>query len=236
MILNELQSWEMRKRNLNALKNIGFYRYDAELRDLIQQAEDVLAQIDPSPMDYLKTSHEMQWDVFRSLDASINARIKADAALNKILIVYHSIYKAAKYSDGRELGCKEEYARELSNALYSKKFRSDSRRSKNLKADELKDYPTVIFCCDSYFGAKRVVRVIARYAEQLRDKKVVLFTCGSANANFFNKTRPSDKILSPEIKERLKIFHVRSGVFNNSDTKIFDPVIDHCSQDCRIAP
>jgi len=178
-----------------------------------------------------------QWSQFRSLSDLIDSRIKINAALNKILIVYFAKCRNKEY-EGREIGCKEEYARELSNALFWKKFSAETLGSENLSTDKLKEYSTIIFCSCSDIGTNKVTSLIVKYFEQLKDKKVVLFTCRLTNVSIvnklFNKNKPLDNIITPEIRKELNVFHVKYGVFDLSDEKIFEPIIEYCSQNIRI--
>ena len=236
MIASEQRSWESSKYDVKELKSTGFYKNDVELQKLVQQKEEVLGQIVPSPFDYSGKNNKMLWGQIRSLNSSIDFRINADATFNKILIVYYSKHRNEEY-DGREIGCKEEYARELSNALFWKKFKSETLGSENLNADKLKDYSTIIFCSNSDVGTNKVASLIVKYSNQLKGKKVVLFTCKSMSVNFFSKifnNKSLDSIILPEIREKLKIFDVKSGVFDNSDKKIFEPIVDYCSQNICI--
>ena len=226
MLLSEQQSWKSCQSELKALKNTVFYKNDVELQELIQQAEGVLANIEPNAIDFSGKGHVLQWDLLRSLKRSIDERLKMNATRNKILIVYYSIYRVKEYN-GREIGCRKEYARELANELFWKKFSAETCGNKNLTVNKIKECSTIIFCSSSYFGTYRAASCIAKYYEQLKDKKLVVFTCGLANTGIINKA--FDSIISPNIRGKLKIFHTEDGEFIHSNKKILEPIVDYCS-------
>jgi len=70
-----------------------------------------------------------------------------------------------------------------------------------------------------YAGTNNAASLIVKHFEQMKDKKVLLFTCGLADVNIelniigINKTL--DKIITPEIRKKIKIFHIRGGIDYN---------------------
>jgi len=224
MLASEQLSWGLSKNDLEVLENTGFYKNDVELQKLVQQAEEVLMKIIPSPIAFgpmqMSETNVKLWEQFHPLRKRIDDRVKENAKQNKILIVYYSKF------NGKEIGVRKKYARKLCNALFRKKFSTEHFGSENLNADELKEYSTIIFCSSSYFGTNKIASLIVEHFEKLKNKKVVLFTCGLAKF--------TDRMISLEIREKLKIFHVKGGFFVRFNEKIFEPIIDCCSQNYRI--
>ncbi|MCL2041628.1 MAG: flavodoxin domain-containing protein [Bacteroidales bacterium] len=119
---------------------------------------------------------------------------------HKVLIIYHSKY-----------GHTKKYAQWLAEALSA-----DICESGNLKNDMLKDYATIVFGGSLYAGKNKAAALIVKHFEQLKNKKVVLFTCGVADvnseANIVNINKSLDTIITPDIRDKIKIFHLRGGI------------------------
>ena len=118
----------------------------------------------------------------------------------KTLVIYHSKY-----------GHTKQYAQWLAEEL-----NADIYESKNLKNSMLDDYSAIVFGSSLYAGSNKAASLIVKHFEQIKDKKVVLFTCGLAyvtnETNIININKALDKIITPEIREKIKIFHVQGGV------------------------
>ena len=119
---------------------------------------------------------------------------------NKIVVIYSSKY-----------GYTKRYAQWLTEELHA-----DSCESKNLPIDKLKDYFTIIFGSSLYDGRNKGSVELVKYFEQIKDKKVVLFTVGmfdpNKEENSININKELDKVITPEIREKIKIFHLRGGI------------------------
>jgi menaquinone-dependent protoporphyrinogen IX oxidase len=80
----------------------------------------------------------------------------------------------------------------------------------------LQNYSTIIFGSSLYAGKNKVANLIIKCFEQLKDKKIVLFTVGILNpdseTNLAETNKELDKVLTPEIREKVKIFHFRGGI------------------------
>ena len=120
--------------------------------------------------------------------------------MNKVLIIYSSRY-----------GHTEKYARWLAEELAA-----DICESNNLRADQLKDYLTIIFGSSLYAGRSKGATVLAQCFEQIKNKNVILFTVGmldtNSEENIIGINRELNKVISPEIREKVKVFHVRGGI------------------------
>jgi len=120
--------------------------------------------------------------------------------MDQILVVYNSKY-----------GHTQKYAQWLAEEL-----NVDMCESKNLHGNLLNDYSTILFGSGLYAGQNKAALLIVKYFEQIQDKKVVLFTCGLADVtnetNIININKALDTVLTPEIRNRIKIFHVRGGI------------------------
>ena len=120
--------------------------------------------------------------------------------MDKILVVYNSKY-----------GHTKKYTQWLAERL-----NADVCESKNLKSALLDDYSTILFGSGLYAGSNKAALLIVKHFEQIKDKKVVLFTCGLADVtnetNIININKALDEVISPEIRNKIKIFHVRGGI------------------------
>jgi menaquinone-dependent protoporphyrinogen IX oxidase len=120
--------------------------------------------------------------------------------MNKTLIVYHSKY-----------GFTKRYAQWLAAEL-----NADICEGKNVNASKFKDYSTILFGSSLYAGSNKAANLLVKYFEQAQGKKVVLFTCGmfdvtnEANVAVINKEL--DKVITPEIRQKIKVFHLRGGI------------------------
>jgi menaquinone-dependent protoporphyrinogen IX oxidase len=118
--------------------------------------------------------------------------------MDKKLVIYSSKY-----------GHTKKYAEWLAEEL-----QADICDIKNILP--VQNYSTIIFGSSLYAGRNKVATLIVKYFEQLKDKKVVLFTVGILNpnseTNLVETNKELDKVLSPEIREKVKIFHIRGGI------------------------
>jgi len=118
----------------------------------------------------------------------------------KALIIYFSKYGTTKkYS--------EWIAEELAGDIYS---------INNFKQNILNNYDTVILGSGLYAGKIEGINIFINNYEILKNKKLILFTCGLAD---YNKAENIDSIYKriqkelPEgIIEKIKIFYLRGGI------------------------
>ena len=120
--------------------------------------------------------------------------------MDKTVVVYNSKY-----------GYTKQYAQWLAEEL-----NADIFDGKELKENVLNNYSTILFGSSLYAGTNKAASLIAKHFEQIRDKKVVLFTCGIADVseelNITKINKDLDKVLTPEIRAEIKIFHLRGGI------------------------
>ena len=120
--------------------------------------------------------------------------------MNKILVVYNSNY-----------GHTQKYAQWLAEEL-----NADICESKNLKSKMFSDYSTVLFGSSLYAGKNKAALLLVKHFTQIKDKKVALFTCGLADvsnkSNITGINKALDKVITPEIRKKIRIFHVRGGI------------------------
>ena len=82
--------------------------------------------------------------------------------MDKTLVIYYSKY-----------GYTKKYAQWLAEEL-----NADICTGKNLKSNMLNNYSGIIFGSSLYAGTNKAARLIVKHFDQIKDKKVVLFTCG----------------------------------------------------------
>jgi len=120
--------------------------------------------------------------------------------MDKTLVVYNSKY-----------GHTKKYAQWLAEEL-----NADILNGKNFKSNIVCNYSTILFGSSLYAGKNKAALLIVKHFEQIKDKKVGLFTCGlgyvSNPANVDNINRALDKVITPEIRNKIKIFHVQGGI------------------------
>ena len=120
--------------------------------------------------------------------------------MNKTLVVYSSQY-----------GHTKKYAQWLTEEL-----NADICEMKNINAAQLKDYSTIIFGSSLYAGKNKGATILAKYFEQIKDRKIVLFTVGmydtSSEEIIIGINKELNKVITPEMREKIKIFHIRGGI------------------------
>ena len=120
--------------------------------------------------------------------------------MNKTIIIYDSKYGHAK-----------QYAQWLAEEL-----QADICEAKKLDAHTLNDYATIIFGSSLYASRSKAALMVLKHFKQIQYKKVLLFTCGIADvskeSNIININKALDKVITPEIRKRIQIFHFRGGI------------------------
>ena len=120
--------------------------------------------------------------------------------MNKIVVIFESKYGSAK-----------SYAKWIADALSCPCF-----ERKKFHPQELAYYDTVIYGGGLYAGGVSGIRLLTQNWQLLRQKHVVLFTCGLANPenpeNVRHIRESLSKALSPEMMEKLVLFHFQGGI------------------------
>ena len=111
--------------------------------------------------------------------------------MDKTIVIYISKY-----------GHTKKYAQWLSEEL-----NADIIEGKRLKENILSDYSTIVFGGSLYFERCKAANLLVKHFNQIRDKKVVLFTVG-----VFSQTNFIDVEFSREIEEKIKIFQLKGGL------------------------
>ena len=132
--------------------------------------------------------------------------------MTKIIVIYFSKYGSTKkYA--------EWIASELNGDIYS---------IKNIKQNILVNYDTIILGSGLYAGKFQGANLIINNYEKLKNKRLVLFTCGLAdysiieNINMISKRL--EKIIPANIKENIKIFYLR-GYINYKDLGLLHKIM-----------
>ena len=120
--------------------------------------------------------------------------------MNKTIIVYYSKY-----------GHTKQYTEWLAEELNADVF-----EIKNVDFNNLQDYSIIIFGSSIYAGQNKTALALVRDFKLIKDKKIVLFTCGltdvSSEEVIAERNKQLEKIIPPEIREKIKIFHLRGGM------------------------
>jgi len=118
----------------------------------------------------------------------------------KILVMFFSKY-----------GTTKKYAEWIAEEL-----NGDILDVKNIKQNILVNYDTIILGSGLYAGRIVGLNIIKNNYEKIKNKKIVIFTCGLAD---YSKTENINaikerivNILSEKITENIKIFYLRGGI------------------------
>lgn len=120
--------------------------------------------------------------------------------MNKKVVVYQSKYGSTKkYA--------EWISKELSCDLYERNA---------IKADDLIGYDTIIYGGGLYAGGVSGINLIVKSFDRLKDKNLLLFTCGLADPNDADNIshirKSLMKVLSPEMQKKIVVYHLRGGI------------------------
>ena len=120
--------------------------------------------------------------------------------MSKTIIIYNSKY-----------GHTKRYAQWLAEAV-----QADICENKNVNAEKLNGYDTVVFGSSIYAGRNKGAVALAKHFERIKDKKIVLFTVGIYNpeseSNIEKINEDLNKTLTPEMRAKTAIFHLRGGI------------------------
>lgn len=120
--------------------------------------------------------------------------------MGKILVVYRSKY-----------GFTQKYAEWIAETLHA-----DLKEGHNVKPDDLKHYDVIIYGGGLYAGGVNGISAFVKAFPKMKDKALYLFTVGAADVldpkNITRIRSELNKVLSPEMQEKVKIYHFRGGI------------------------
>ena len=126
----------------------------------------------------------------------------------KYLVTYASKYGHAKT-----------YAQWIAEALHCEMV-----PARAVKGEVLRQYDVIIHGGGLYAGGLSGIDVFTRHEQELAGKALILFSCGLADPqdaeNVAHIETEIAKVLSPELQQRVKQFHLRGGI----DYKKLGPV------------
>lgn len=120
--------------------------------------------------------------------------------MKKIIVIYESKY-----------GFTKRYAQWIAQDLSCKVF-----PRKAIHPDDLKDFDTIIYGGGLYAGGVSGISLLTKYFEQIKEKNIVLFTCGLADPqdpdNIAHIRKSLEKVLTPEMLQAFHLFHFRGEI------------------------
>lgn len=123
--------------------------------------------------------------------------------MSKALIIYHSVYGSTK-----------KYAEWLSEVIESDVYDLDS-----FIPEMLNDYHTIILGGGLYAGKIKGLNFLKQIQRELRDQKIIIFTCGLADFKMKDNrdavTKRVKRSLPKELFNRSKIFFLRGSIDYN---------------------
>lgn len=118
----------------------------------------------------------------------------------KTIVVFSSKYGSTK-----------KYAEWLSDEL-----RCDLKEKKSVSIDELMKYDSIVYGGGLYAGGVNGIDILTKHFNKLKDKNLVLYTCGISdpqkNENTNNIRKNITKVFNDEMIEKIKIFHLRGSI------------------------
>ena len=120
--------------------------------------------------------------------------------MSKAVVIYQS-----KYGTTRKYA--EWIAEELSCKLIERK---------KAEISKLDDYDTIIYGGGLYAGGVSGIDLLTKNFNKLRDKNIILFTCGLASPededNVKHIREGLKKVLTEDMEKNIKVFHLRGGI------------------------
>jgi len=120
--------------------------------------------------------------------------------MNKVLIIYFSKY-----------GTTKQYAEWIATELNGDIFIIN-----NFKQIDLSKYHTIILGSGLYAGSIQGIDLLIQNYEVIKDKKLVIFTCGLADyskpKNINSIFKRIENVMPKEILQNIKIFYLRGGI------------------------
>jgi menaquinone-dependent protoporphyrinogen IX oxidase len=118
----------------------------------------------------------------------------------KTLVIYNSEY-----------GHTKKYAEWLTEEL-----NAEICNGKHLKKSMFDDYAAIVFGGSLYAGRNKAALLLVKHFEQIKNKKVALFTVGMFDTSneeiCMGINKELDKVIPFTIREKITVFHVRGGI------------------------
>ncbi len=120
--------------------------------------------------------------------------------MDKTVVVFQSKYGATK-----------QYAQWIAEELSCDIF-----DRKNINATDLEPYDTIIYGGGLYAGGVLGIDLLTKNFDKLRDKNLILFTCGLADPTDTNNTndirKSLSKVLTAQMQDKIRVFHLRGAI------------------------
>lgn len=120
--------------------------------------------------------------------------------MNRIVIIYKSKYGSTK-----------QYAQWTAQTL-----NCDIFEQQKFTPQMFKNYDIIIYGGGLYAGGINGISLITKNLELLKNKKIIVFTCGLADpknaTNIKNINNNIDKAFDVQVKSKIKFFHLRGGI------------------------
>lgn len=120
--------------------------------------------------------------------------------MSNIVVIYQSIY-----------GNTKRYAEWI-----SKELNADLFEKTQINEETLENYEVIIYGGGLYAGGIKGISIILKNFERIKDKKIIVFTCGLADpkdeTNVKGIWKGIDKTFTTEQKEKISFFHLRGGI------------------------
>ncbi len=120
--------------------------------------------------------------------------------MNKNVVIYDSKY-----------GSTRRYALWIAEALACQAF-----EKKTFTPGQLSNYDTIIYGGGLYAGGVSGISLLTENYDKIKDKNVILFTCGLADPtdpdNVSHIREGLAKVLTPEMLNALHLFHLRGAI------------------------
>ena len=118
----------------------------------------------------------------------------------KTIVVYSSIYGSTK-----------KYAEWIADEL-----KCDLKDKKGISLDELMQYDAIVYGGGLYAGGVNGIEILSKNFDKLKNKKLVLYTCGLSDPkleeNINNIRKHISNNFNEEMMNKIKIFHLRGGM------------------------
>ena len=114
-------------------------------------------------------------------------------------------------SYGSKYGTTKRYAQWIAEELAC-----DLAGSRELTPERLKPYDVIIHGGGLYAGGLCGINTIAKHFDVISDKQIILFSCGLTDPedseNVAHIESGLEKVLTPEMREKIRQFHLRGGI------------------------